>query len=81
MQMSNVIELSIFMNTLCACGCTHSIRLSGAVQRQRDSPTNTQFVLAPLRLLGARYMPRLRNTFDADERFWVTTGLGKTWLG
>ena len=42
--------------------------------------SGAQFVvLVPLRLLGARYMPRLRNTLDADERFWVTTGLGKTW--
>ena len=47
-------------------------------------------VLAPLRLLpllGApplpltRYMPRLRKTLEAEERFWVTTGLGKTWIG
>ena len=44
-------------------------------------------VLDPLRLLpllGApplpltRYMPRLRKTLEAEERFWVTTGLGKT---
>ena len=25
-----------------------------------------------------RYMPRLRKTLEAEERFWVTTGLGKT---
>ena len=44
-----------------------------------DVLLRTQFVvLAPLRLLGARYMPRLRKTLEAEERFWVTTGLGKT---
>ena len=52
----------------------------GTNRAMTDVLLRTQFVvLAPLRLLGARYMPRLRKTLDAEERFWVTTGLGNTW--
>ena len=70
------------------------LQVSIAARRQTDrghlyTAVSHESVLAvtPLRLLplvGApplpltRYMPRLRKTLEAEERFWVTTGLGKT---
>ena len=58
-------------------------RQHGRASRECARP----LALTTLSLLGApplpltRYMPRLRKTLEAEERFWVTTGLGKTWIG